>query len=547
MKHRNDCSASGPLESLIASRQRLTSESLSRNSWCTKWAGGRVVAGLIFLMSLLLSKHFVQGAEPERPNIIIILADDLGVMDTSVPFLTDAAGQPQPEPLNRFYRTPHLVQLAENGIRFSQFYAMSVCSPSRVSLMTGQNSARHHVTNWINPEKDNSGPLGPRDWNWQGLGTQDVTVPRLLQKQGYRTIHIGKGHFGPAGSPGSRPENIGFDVSIGGSEIGHPGSYYGKDNYGEKTRHPVPGLKKYHGTDTFLTEALTLEAKEQITLAVREQQPFFLYFSHYAVHAPFQSDPRFAAHYQDSGRSKQAQAFATLVEGVDHSVGEVLTHLKDCGIAEKTLIVFLGDNGTDSPLGEAHEIACAAPLRGKKGSHHEGGMRVPMIAAWAAPNADLAVQLKLPIARGVTQTQLAAIYDLFPTVLQLVDAENPTDHPIDGTPLQKLFTGQPDPQHEQAFLMHYPHAKHRTDYFTSFRKENWKVIYHYFPTAVSNGSHYQLFDLSQDPSESHDMASTRPAVLAAMMQELVRRLDEEHAQFPVADEQGQKETRPEIP
>ena len=142
----------------------------------------------------------IVSAEDRPPNIVLMLVDDMGVMDTSVPFLTDQEGRPKRYPLNDFYRTPNMVRLAERGIRFNNFCAMSVCSPTRISIMTGQNAARHRTTNWINPDSNNAGPLGPPAWNWQGLTKNSTTLARLLQANGYRTIHVGKGHFGPNGS-----------------------------------------------------------------------------------------------------------------------------------------------------------------------------------------------------------------------------------------------------------------------------------------------------------------------------------------------------------
>lgn len=134
---------------------------------------------------------------------------------------------------------------------------------------------------------------------------------------------------------------------------------------------------------------------------------------------PFNSDPRFAANYKDSGKSPQSQAYATLIEGMDKSLGELLDHLDQLGVAENTLVILLGDNGSDAPLGHQHEVACAAPLRGKKGSHYKGGTRVPFIAAWAKPNSGNTHQAKLPIAVNAIQSQQAAAYDLFPTILGL--------------------------------------------------------------------------------------------------------------------------------
>lgn len=135
----------------------------------------------------------------DRPNIILFLVDDMGVMDTSVPFLTDAKGEVQRHPLNEWYHTPNMERLSQQGIRFSTFYAQSVSSPSRTSIMTGQNAARHRTTNWINSESNNRTTYGPRDWNWKGLSGDMPVYPKLLQEAGYRTIHIGKAHFGCIG------------------------------------------------------------------------------------------------------------------------------------------------------------------------------------------------------------------------------------------------------------------------------------------------------------------------------------------------------------
>lgn len=492
--------------------------------------------------------RFLPAAETPLPNIVLFLVDDMGVMDTSVPFLTDPAGRPQRYPLNDFYRTPHMERLAARGVRLNNFYAMSVCSPTRISIQTGQNAARHRTTNWINPDRNNGGPHAPPEWNWQGLKRGDVTLAGLLRGAGYRTIHVGKGHFGPREAEGADPANLGFDVNIAGASIGAPGSYYGRENFGYGTRrqgNAVPHLEKYHGQEIFLTEALTIEANAAVAQAVREERPFFLYFAHYAVHAPFQSDPRFAAHYRDSGQPPEAQAFATLIEGMDQSLGDVLDHLEALGVAENTLVLFLGDNGTDAPLGGPHEVACAAPLRGRKGAHYEGGMRTPFIAAWARPDPDHPQQRRLPIAAGTIQSQVASVCDLFPTLLALAGAPPPSDHRIDGARLDGLLSDRPDDGRHPTFLMHYPHAPHRSDYFTCYRDGEWKVVYHYFPSAASGGSHYQLFHLGRDPFEQQDLAAARPEELRRMMQGLIAALDDCQAVYPV-DEAGVA-LRPRLP
>ncbi len=484
-----------------------------------------------------------------QPNIMVFLVDDMGVMDTSLPFLTDESGNPKRYPLNEYYRTPNMERLAARGIRFNQFCAMSVCSPTRIAIMTGQNAARHRTTNWINPDKDNAGPNGPPDWNWQGLKPGDVTLPGVLRTLGYRTIHVGKGHFGARQFPGADPKNLGFDVNIAGASIGSPGSYYAKENFGlggKNTRNAVPGLEKYHGTDLFLTEVLTIEAKARLSECVKARQPFYLYFAHYAVHAPFNSDPRFAAHYKDSGKPEQAQAFAALIEGMDKSLGDMLDHLDALGIAEDTLIFFLGDNGTDAPLGHQHAVACAAPLRGKKGSHYEGGTRVPFIAAWAKPNPNNLNQKKLPIAVGAIQSQQAAVMDLFPTILQFTGAGIPKGHVVDGFPLNTLLTGQKDSKRPVSFLMHYPHSPHRSEYWTSYREGDWKVIYHYFPSEASENSHYQLFNLKDDPFEQKNLAPSRPAELRRLMQGLIVSLEKHNAVYPV-DKDHTTRLKPQLP
>lgn len=476
-------------------------------------------------------EHSERSHEESRPNIIVIVVDDLGVMDSSVPFLSDATGQPQRFPLNEFYRTPNLERLSSQGMRFNQFQAMSVCSPTRLSLLTGQNAARHRTTTWINPTQNNRGEHGPPAWNWNGLRSESVSLPKLLRAADYRTIHVGKGHLGPVGSEGEDPTRVGFDVNIGGSAIGQPGSYYGLKQFGAGGTHPVPHLDAYHNRDVFLTEALTREALTQIDRSIEADQPFFLSLCHYAVHSPFQADSRFSADYAQSGQPKQAQAFATLVAGVDDSLGSLLRHLEERGIAEQTLIFFLGDNGSDAPLGEAHVVACAAPLRGKKGTHYEGGMRAPLVAAWAKPNPNHVCQQRLPIQNDGIQTKLTTICDLFPTILDITGIEKPANHAIDGQSLCKLMTSDDQAPGAAGFVMHFPH-EHRSSYFTVFRTERWKVVYHYFPGPHSNGQRYELYDLNSDPYESLNLAEQEVATLRTMMQELTAQLQSFDALYP---------------
>ncbi len=470
----------------------------------------------------------------KRPNIVVFLVDDMGLMDTSVPFLTDTNGKPERQPLNDFFRTPSMERLAKQGIRFSDFYAMSVCSPTRVSIMTGQTSARHHTTQFINPERDNRGGHGP-DWQWKGISKTDVTLPALLRKAGYRTIHSGKAHFGPTGSFGAEPKNIGFDINIAGCSFGRPATYYGTANFGngEKKHEAIPGLEKYHGKDIYLTEALTIEMNAAISQSVKDKKPFFAYMSLYAVHSPFEANPRYVDNYKtlpEGAEGESAQAFGTMIEGMDTSLGDILDHLDELGVAEDTMVFFLGDNGTDAPFGPTHTIACAAPLRGKKGTHYEGGLRVPFIAAWAKPDPSSAFQKRRPIARGAIISQLGAVYDLFPTVLSVAGITPLDEHTVDGIDLSDFLTGEAR-KRQREFLMHFPH-EHRSSYFTSYRRGEWKLVYHYMK---SGGDRYELFNLTQDRDESNNLASKQPEMLREMMTAMNDSLEGANAQYPIKD------------
>lgn len=483
------------------------------------------------MRSLLLLLSLTSGLclAAEKPNILLVLVDDMGVMDTSVPFLADEQGKPAKHPLNELYHTPSMERLAKQGFRASRFYANSVCSPTRASIMTGQSSARHRTTQWISPTGRNRGKQDPADWNWNGLGSKDVTLPRLLQAAGYRTIHCGKGHFGPFQSAGEDPRGIGFEVNIAGGSIGRPSSYYGEDGYGHikgtSKTHAVPGLEEYRGTSTYLTEALTLELKKEIAGAVEDKKPFFAYMSHYAVHSPFQADPRFKDRYRARDTPQAMKAYASMVEGMDKSLGDLLDQMEELVIAENTLVIFLGDNGSDAPAGSTHGVASSAPLRGKKGTHYEGGMRVPFIAAWAKPS-ETDTQKQFPIAKGVLQPAgLASIHDLMPTILEICGVRSPDGHALDGASLWPWLNGN---QAEQSrhFLMHFPHS-HRSSYFTVFIEGSWKLILHHHKEGAER---HELFDLAKDPYETTNLAATNPEVLKLMRARMLEELKKTQAQ-----------------
>ncbi len=478
---------------------------------------------VLFIQVFLISQ-LSANAKDQRPNVILFLVDDMGLMDTSVPMLSDQEGKPKRYPLNDWYRTPNMERLASQGIRFSQFYAHSVCSPTRASLMTGQNSARHRVTQFISPEKKNAGPKG---WRWEGLTKKDVTLPSLLRKQGYQTIFAGKAHFAPTGFTGENPRNLGFDINIAGCSFGQPGSYYGEDGYGnlnpKRRKRAVPGLEKYHKTSVFLSEAITLEAISAIDKSLENEKPFFLYMSHYAVHSPFNSDPRFADNYKQSTKPKNAQAYATLIEGIDKSLGDLMDHVTSKGEAENTLILFVGDNGSDAPLGPVHGYSSSFPLRGKKATCYEGGMRVPFIAGWAkTSNKNM-----FPIASNSLHTdQIGTIMDIYSTILEISGAKNPANHVVDGVSLLKQFSGESNPDRSDHFMCHFPHS-HRSSYFTTFRKGNWKLIYRY-----KGKNRYELYNLSEDPFETRNLAKSEPGKLKELTKRMANRLEKEGALYP---------------
>lgn len=470
----------------------------------------------------------------EKPNIVVFLVDDMGLMDTSVPFVTDAKGNPVSQPLNDWYRTPNMERLAKQGLRFSTFYAQSVSSPSRISIMTGQNAARHRTTNWIDGRRNNRNKYGPKDWNWFGMDSKTVTYPHLLQEAGYKTIHIGKAHFGCLKSESRDPKVVGFDVNIAGGVMGRPGSYLPENGYGHikgSKECAVPDLEKYHRTQTFLTDALTIEALNEVRKAVKEERPFYLNMSHYAVHGPFEDDKRFLGNYQSGefSKIKKAPSFAALIEGMDKSLGEIMDEFEKLGIAENTLIIFLGDNGGDAPLGGGDEYGSAAPFRGKKGSEYEGGVRVPFIVSWMKPDKNNELQKRFPIAQNCVQTQMATIMDIFPTIAALSGSRIPEGYDVDGSSLIKLMSGKKDKHHRDDFLMHFPH-EHRGNYFTTYRKGDWKVIYYYNPeTGIPS---YRLYNLKNDPYEKKDVSSSEKRMLRKMCVMMSDRLKLEKAVYP---------------
>lgn len=505
-----------------------------------------------------LAAPFLAGAQGrKRPNILVFLVDDMGWQDTSVAFWKE------PTALNRHFRTPNMERLARQGVRFTNAHAHPVCSPTRTSIMTGQNPARHRVTNWtLHPDQDTSrnwGPLAaPPEWRMEGIQPGEVTLAQLLHDSGYYTIHCGKAHWGASDTPGSDPTNLGFDINIAGHEAGAPGSYQGVDDYGNKdpkrSAWAVPGMEKYHETDVHLTDALTLEAKAALETAAESGKPFYLYMAHYAVHTPIQPHKRFHGHYEDreypeTGHDipKVEEDYASMVEGMDASLGALLEKIEELGVAEDTVVIFTSDNGGLSAHGRGETPRGTKlnthnwPLKAGKGSAYEGGTRVPFIAAWAKLDGQNPLQQELPIEPGSESRQPVVSEDLFPTALGIAGAEGliPGDYAYEGRDARAWITGRRH-DYDRPLIVHYPHVWGPKgpgyEPHSSIRRDDWKAIYFYIPQR------WELYNLKKDLPEQKDLAGERPRKLKKLAEELRASLERMNAQWPVLRETG--EVRP---
>ncbi|MFT5110113.1 MAG: arylsulfatase A-like enzyme [Pseudoalteromonas tetraodonis] len=472
-----------------------------------------------------------------KPNIVVFLVDDMGWQDTSLPFADEVT------PFNKRYRTPNMEKLAAGGMKFTNAYACSVCSPSRVSLMTGLNAARHKVTNWTlkkNASNDGKHPrLAFPGWNVNGLSpiagiertVHAKPLPMVLRASGYRTIHAGKAHFGAIGTPGEDPSQIGFDVNIGGHAAGGPGSFLGTQNFSAAFRNgsrvwDVPGLEKYHGKDIFLTEALTIEANHAIDAAVADRKPFFLYLAHYAVHVPFAPDSRFVKRYQKAGLNKTEAMYAALVEGMDKSLGDVMANIERHGLGDDTVILFMSDNGGLSAHGRGGKANTHnKPLSSGKGSAHEGGVRVPMIVRW--PGVTKA---------GSSCEQAVIIEDFFPTILEIAGVQGfqQVGGKIDGISFACLLRGELAEAPDRPLIWHFPNAwgprGPGIGASSAIRKGDWKLIYYHDP---ERNERYELFNLSDDLGEQRNLSDDKPAIRSELIYDLAGFLRSTGATMPV--------------
>jgi len=416
-----------------------------------------------------------------KPNILLILADDLGWADVG------CYG-------SKYYETPNIDRLAAQGMRFTDAYAAcGVCSPTRASLLTGKYPARLHLTDWI-PGEGNAATnrLEVPAWR-QYLPLEEVTIARALKSAGYVTASIGKWHLG---GTNYYPEHQGFDINIAGSDIGHPASYFwpyiGK-------RRTVSGLQAGGRRGEYLTDRLTDEAERFIT--ANRNKPFFLYFSHYAVHLPLQAKPSLVEKYKAKSTSggQTNAVYAAMIESLDDSVGRLLRKLEALGLQERTVVIFMSDNGGLWPQATSN-----APLRAGKGYAYEGGVREPFIIKWPGATQP----------GSVCSVPVSSI-DFFPTFLEMAGVQVPG--PVDGLSLVPLLR-QTGSISRDALYWHYPHywGGHAVRPFGSVRAGDWKLIEFYEDMRV------ELYNLREDPGETRDLAADKQEKAAELRASLHR-------------------------
>ncbi len=464
----------------------------SIRAWGGAWAG-------LLVWALVFSVGPARGeAQSDGPmNIVFFLVDDLGWADVG------CFG-------SKFHETPHIDALAAGGMRFTQAYAAcSVCSPTRASILTGRHPVRVDITDWIpgmraGPDKN---PRFLHVDDRDNLALEEVTVAEVLKEAGYQTFFAGKWHLGDAGH---WPTDQGFDFNIGGNSKGSPpGGYYAPwKNPTLQAREP----------GEYLTERLTEESIR--FLENRDpRRPFLLYLSYYNVHAPITPYRKRHPHFVDKARrlfsdptpmipehfgvSRGRQDnpdYASMVAAVDDSVGALMEALDRLGLRENTAVFFFSDNGGLCTLRRAGPT-CNLPLRSGKGWLYEGGIREPMIARVPGVTPPGSI-CRAPVVS----------MDFFPTMLQLARLPLRPELHADGRTLMPLLAGDEVPARENRSLFwHYPHY-HGSTWCpgAAIRDGDWKLIEFYEWDEV------ELYNLADDPGETHDLSAAMPERTAAL-------------------------------
>jgi len=456
-----------------------------------------------------------QQAERQKPNILFILADDLGYHDLS------CMG-------SDYYETPNIDRIAHEGMIFTNGYAAcQVCSPSRASLMSGKFPARHGITDWIGAktgeawrEAGRFNKLLPPE-NKDHLDLDYITLPEALKEAGYSTFFAGKWHLG---GEGSLPDNHGFDINKGGWDKGSPmGGFY------------APWENPYleNGPDG---ESLTMRLARETANFIRQEQdkPFFAFLSFYAVHAPIQTTKEKWSKYRDKAEAagiaetgfemghflpiRQEQdnpVYGGLVETMDDAVGHVLETLDALGLDENTIVIFTSDNGGVS-AGDAFATS-NLPLRGGKGYQYEGGILEPYF-------------IKTPFLDNAGKTSDAPVTgtDFYPTLLELIGEELKPEEHADGVSLVPLLTG--GTIEERPLIWHYPHYGNQGGEPSSIiRLGKWKLIHYY------EDGREELYNLDQDLEEKHDVAAENAELAGKLSEQLFAYLDEVGALYPEKD------------
>jgi arylsulfatase A-like enzyme len=396
----------------------------------------------------------------DRPNIVLILADDLGINDLSCYGRKD-----QP--------TPQLDALAAQGLRFTSAYcAQPICSPSRAALMTGKSPARLHLTNFLPGRADAASQKLLQPVIEGQLPREEATVAELLHEAGYTTACIGKWHLG---GKGFEPQDQGFDFIFAGKAVTKPDATEGSKGESE----------------------LTTQAEQW--MENNKQRPFFLYLAHNTPHIPFAATPAELEKNKDAFNP----AYAAVIARLDECVGRVVRKIDELGLAERTLLIFASDNGglhvLESPGTPATHNT---PFRAGKGFVYEGGLRVPLIVRWPGH-----------VKPAVMDTPVV-LTDLMPTFLDVagVDAGH-TVGPLDGVSLAKLLTGGELPA--RALFWHFPNYTNQGGRPAgAVREGEWKLVENYEDGSV------ELYHLAKEASEMTDLAKQEPERAAGMRAKL---------------------------